>query len=366
MTLRSNSTKKILVIQLKMIGDVLISSIICNNLKTHYPEAQVDFLIYPFTKPVVENNPNIDNIVLFPEAARESKLELLKFVMQLRKQRYDVVIDAYSKLESCLITMGSGASRRIGYQGKGVPFSYNEKVDYPELPKTTNGLAIERRQKLIEALIAAPLDLHPKIYLTVAERATAKATIEDHGIDLVHDTLVMASILGSEQSKTYPPKYMAQLLDRVAQFENVKILFNYIPKQAKDAQNIYDLCAPETRKKIVFDLIGTDLRSFMALMDYCKMIIGNDGGAINIAKALNKPSFTIFSPWIEKISWNIFEDGKFHKAVHLNDYNNKAIADKSRKTLQKEYAHFYLMLEPQLILPELHVFLQDHLATQSE
>ena len=48
---------KILVIQMKFIGDVLASSIICNNLKKLYPNSQVDFLIYPFTKPVIENNP---------------------------------------------------------------------------------------------------------------------------------------------------------------------------------------------------------------------------------------------------------------------------------------------------------------------
>ena len=52
---------KILVIQQKMIGDVLASSTLCNTLKNEYPEAQIDYLIYPFTSPVVENNPNIDD-----------------------------------------------------------------------------------------------------------------------------------------------------------------------------------------------------------------------------------------------------------------------------------------------------------------
>ena len=55
---------KILVIQQKMIGDVLISSIICNNLRIAYPEAQIDYLIYPFTKPAVENNPKSTTLSL--------------------------------------------------------------------------------------------------------------------------------------------------------------------------------------------------------------------------------------------------------------------------------------------------------------
>ncbi len=55
---------KILVIQQKVIGDVLISSIICNNLKTEYPDAQIDYIIYDYTFGVVENNPNINNFIM--------------------------------------------------------------------------------------------------------------------------------------------------------------------------------------------------------------------------------------------------------------------------------------------------------------
>jgi heptosyltransferase-2 len=42
---------KILIIQQKMIGDVLVSSIICNNLRRAYPDAQIDYLVYESTTP---------------------------------------------------------------------------------------------------------------------------------------------------------------------------------------------------------------------------------------------------------------------------------------------------------------------------
>jgi len=53
---------KILVIQQKMIGDVLVSSIICNNLRKAYPDAQIDYLVYESTTPVLEGNTAIDTI----------------------------------------------------------------------------------------------------------------------------------------------------------------------------------------------------------------------------------------------------------------------------------------------------------------
>ena len=109
---------KILVIQQKMIGDVLVSSIICNNLRKAYPKAQIDYLVYESTIPVLEGNSSIDNIILFQEKHRKSKKELLKKALEIRSQKYDVVIDAYSKLESWLIVLLSGAKRIISYKAK--------------------------------------------------------------------------------------------------------------------------------------------------------------------------------------------------------------------------------------------------------
>ena len=104
---------KILVIQQKMIGDVLVSSIICNNLRKAYPDAQIDYLVYESTIPVLEGNPNIDNVLLFQEKHRKSKREFLNLAHEIRGIKYDLLIDAYSKLESWLIVLLSGAKRKI-------------------------------------------------------------------------------------------------------------------------------------------------------------------------------------------------------------------------------------------------------------
>ena len=55
---------KILVIQQKMIGDVLVSSILCENLRIAYPNAQIDYLIYDTTKSVLDGANYIDNLIL--------------------------------------------------------------------------------------------------------------------------------------------------------------------------------------------------------------------------------------------------------------------------------------------------------------
>jgi ADP-heptose:LPS heptosyltransferase len=322
---------KILVIQQKMIGDVLVSSIICNNLRRAYPNAHIDYLVYESTTPVLEGNTSIDNIILFEEKHRNSKKELLSLALDIRSKKYDVLIDAYSKLESWLIVLLSGAKRKISYKKKGRTFLYTDSVPFEALPKTNLGLAIERRISLLEPLdLDINIDPLPKLFVTDEENQYALALFEKHQLKKDRET-VMISLLGSEKLKTYPLQYMSKIMDTIADNKDVNILFNYFPKQTAEARTVFNYCKTSTQQKIYFDLLGNDLRGFIAIMNQCDSIIGNDGGAINMAKALRKPSFTIFSPWIEKKIWATFEDGIKNQSVHLNDFKPNLLSEKKRK-----------------------------------
>lgn len=352
---------KILVIQQKMIGDVLVSSIICNNLRLAYPDAQIDYLVYESTVPVLEGNPSINNIILFQEKHRKSKKELLNLALEIRSNKYDLLIDAYSKLESWLIVLLSGAKRKISYKKPGRTFLYTDNVPFAEFPKTNLGLAIERRLSLLEPLdLKIEIDPFPKLFVTDKENKEAIAVFEKHQLKKNRKT-VMISLLGSENLKTYPLEYMAKVVDYIADNQEVNILFNYFPKQIKDAKIVFDACKPSTQQKIYFDLLGNDLRSFIAIMNNCDLIIGNDGGAINMAKALGKPSFIIFSPWIEKKIWATLEDGVHHISVHLNDFKPELLASKTEKELKKNTLSLYQEFEPELFKDKIESFLKQNL-----
>ena len=352
---------KILVIQQKMIGDVLVSTIICNNLRKAYPDAQIDYLVYESTIPVLEGNPNINNVLLFQEKHRKSKRELLNLAHEIRGIKYDLIIDAYSKLESWLIVLLSGAKRKISYKKFGRTFLYTDNVAFAEFPKTNLGLAIERRLSLLEPLdLKIEIDPFPKLFVTEKENQNAIAQFEHHQLQKDRKT-IMISLLGSENLKTYPLNYMAKVVDFIADNKDVNILFNYFPKQIKDAKIVFDACKPSTQEKIYFDLLGNDLRSFIAIMNNCHLIIGNDGGAINMAKALGKSSFIIFSPWIEKKIWATLEDGVHHISVHLNDFKPELLAEKTEKELKKNALSLYQEFKPELFDDKIELFLKQNL-----
>jgi len=353
--------KKILVIQQKMIGDVLISSILCNNLKIAYPDSQIDYMVYESTVAVLQGNPYIDNLILFKPKHRKSKWEFYKLIKKIQKREYDIVIDSYSKLESWFTILFLRSSRRISYKKIGRSFLYSDNIVQLEIPKTNLGLIIERRLSLLGPLdLKIDLNPTPQLYVSIDEINFAKKLFDEHGLDASKKT-VMISIIGSSENKTLPLSEMSKIIDFVANDNDVNILFNYFPKQLKEAKKIFNNCKVATQKHIYFDLFGNSLREFIAIMSQCDMIIGNDGGAINMAKALNKPSFIIFSPWIEKRMWSTFEDGIFHKSVHLNDYKPELFLNKSKKQIKKEALRLYEELSLRSFTIELKTFLKNHI-----
>ncbi len=347
-----------------MIGDVLVSSIICNNLRKAYPDAQIDYLVYESTTPVLEGNPSIDNIILFKKQHRESNLALLKLVWQIRRQKYDLLIDAYGKLESYIFVLLTGAKRRISYAKPGRHFMFTDNVPFAEFPRTNMGLAIERRLSLLKPLhLKIDVDPLPKLFVTDQENQNARELLFRHHVPSDKKT-VMISLLGSEKLKTYPLDYMAEIVDAIADRHDVSILFNYFPSQAADAKKVYNACKKSTQQKIYFDILGNDLRSFIAIMNNCDMIVGNDGGAINMAKSLGKSSFIIFSPWIEKKIWSTFEDGVHHVSVHLQEYRPELFEGCTEKELKANTGELYKKFLPQLFLDKLYGFLETNLVGQ--
>lgn len=350
---------KILVIQQKMIGDVLTSSVLFEALRKKYPQAELHYLIHKHTAAVVEHNPFIDKILLFDPETDEKLFGFFSFLRGIKKEGYDVVIDVYSKINSAALTAFSGAKKRISYHKWYTKKAYTKTFLHKLKPETIAGLAIENRMQLLQGLDEDfPKEIKPKLYLTAEERKAAKRRLEADGISL-NKPLIMCGILGSSTNKTYPLPYMAQVLDFIVEKSDAQLLFNYIPKQVEEAGQLYDLCKPETQKRIYFDIFGTSLRDFMAITSHCHALFGNEGGAINMAKALDVATFAIFSPHIKKDNWSIYEDGQNNVSVHLADFKASELKDQTTSEISKKAGYFYKLLTPNLIFAKLEHFLNN-------
>jgi len=352
---------KILVIQMQMIGDVLTSSILFEALRKKYPNAELHYLIYKHTIPVVENNPFIDKLIIFDPDKNKSLRGLIPIITHVKGQKYDILIDVYSKINTALISHFSGIPVKIGYEKWYTRFAYTKTYNRLSTAKTEAGLAIEKRMQLLQEIDSTfPVQIRPKIYLSQSEKNQAETALQEAGISLERD-ICMISILGSSAPKSYPPAYMAQFLDRLARQTKAQLLFNYIPSQLEQVREIYALCQPQTQEQIFIDFYAKSLREFLAITSHCQAMIGNEGGAINMAKALDIPTFAIFAPVLKKSQWNIFDDGKKHMSVHLEDFKPDLFKEKPRKKLKKKNEALYRLFKPELMEKEIQKFLQYNL-----
>lgn len=348
---------KVLIIQQKMIGDVLATSIIFEAIKQQHPNADLHYLINTHTYPVVEGNPFIYKFHFFTPEHEKSKRKLFAFAKKLKLQNYDAVIDVYSKFSSAIISYITNAKIRVSKYKWYTSFLYNQTYKELKTPTTNAGLAIENRLKMLKALGVNSKIIKPKIYLTQLEITDAKNVLQTCGIDLTKP-LFMIGVLGSSANKTYPFDYMANVIDMIVnKSPKSQILFNYIPKQENDAKAIYNLCSEKTKRQIFLNLYGKNLRQFLALTYHCNALIGNEGGATNMAKALNLATFTIFSPWIIKEAWNMFDDDKQNVSVHLKDFKPKLFIRKPTKELKQNSETFYKAFSPHFFEKKLIAFL---------
>jgi len=348
---------KILVIQQKMIGDVLTSSILFKSLKENFPNAVLYYLINKSTFPVVENNPFIDQFLFITPEIEQSKKEFYYFSKQLKKENFDLVIDVYAKLGSAFISWFSKAKFRISYRKTYTQFLYTHTFVEKTASSLDQGLAIENRMLLLKPIIDAVVEIpKPTIYLLPKEIQHARELLLSHGIAL-EKPLFMISCLGSSTLKTYPLPFMAKLLDVIVQETDGQILFNYIPKQKTEVAVLFSLCTEATKQHCFIDIYGKSLRSFLSITSHCKALLGNEGGAVNMAKALEVPTFSIFSPWILKEAWNSYENSGENVSVHLQDYHRELYVEHPKR-YKKQALVLYQKFTPDLIIPKLKRYLK--------
>ena len=80
-------------------------------------------------------------------------------------------------------------------------------------------------------------------------------------------------------------------------------------------------------------------------------LIGNEGGAVNMAKALGVSTFAIFSPKLNKENWFGVKEASKHQAIHIGDFEEN-ISCSSTEIKTK-----YLKMKPEYIIPKLDIFL---------
>jgi len=280
MNINNSEIKKILCIKPRGIGDIVLSTIVLENLKSHFPSAQIHYLTESFAKDAVLNNPMVSKV-----HTMEKSEFVLKVANRLRKENFDLIFDLWSNPRSAQITFLTGAKYRVGFAYRGRKYAYNI------LAESGRGKSHSAEHNL-ELLKMCDIPIVSKkihYYIGENEKRFAEEFFNENFSFI--DKIIGIVPSGGWESKRCDAEKWVEFCEALKKEIHYKFLILWGPGDENDATFIKtklgDDCtlAPQSS---VAELTG--------LINKCSLIIANDSGPMHISAALGIPTLGIFGP----------------------------------------------------------------------
>ena len=108
--------KNILILNLRKIGDTIMATSSAYLLKRAYPKATITMLVKPLTKSIVENNPVIDEVLLYDYSHKAKWNDIKKTVNNIKSKNFDLAVIIDNKPRSALLSYLAKIPKRIGFE----------------------------------------------------------------------------------------------------------------------------------------------------------------------------------------------------------------------------------------------------------
>ncbi len=275
-----NKIRKILVIKPGAIGDVILTTPVLENLRYHFSEAKIYYLTQKFCKEALTGNPNIDRILTY-DLSIDNGWFIIK---NIRKQKYDLVIDLFCNPRTALITFMSRAQYKVGYRFRGRTYAYNIKIN-----RRSN--EVHNVEFNLDSLRILGLDIFfakPKFYINSVHREFADGFFKEN--NLSDNFVIGINPAGTWQTKVWYPGQFAELI-KLFDDKYRFVLFWGNKQERKIAENIR---SESSDKPVLIPKI--DLKYMGAIAEKCKLFVTNDTGPMHIASALGVNLVVLFGP----------------------------------------------------------------------
>jgi lipopolysaccharide heptosyltransferase II len=291
----------ILLIRLRLIGDVVFTTPMLRALRQRYPDARLAYVVEPHAAPVVAGNPHLDEVIVAsrPDAPGRFAADL-RLARRLRASRYDVVLDLHGGPRSALLAWATGAPRRIGYTVSGRSWMYTERV------------ARDRRLRPRHSVVnqwdlLGPLGLDEpdperdatEMPVTPSAAGAVAGKLLAAGIDAVCDRVIVLHVSAGNPFRRWPAASFVALIKALVRADpGRRIVVVSGPSEHEAAARI----GAQARAELgaagggVVDGIEFDLAELRALMDRAALFIGGDSGPLHLAGTSMVPILGLYGP----------------------------------------------------------------------
>src|SRR5260221_7921660 len=300
--------KRILVIRLDLIGDLVLSLTVVRALKRTYPEAEIDLLAIPASAKVASFDPNITEIITYdpniwrrPKALLQRKnwREARALWRKMHTRHYDLAVSVYANW-AAILAVASGAKRRVGDGPEGYPGFMTDPVPGGIPGRWRHYAPLDDKHEVDYCLDLAkaagatltPEDRIPHLYVDKQSQLEVEQMLHDAGVQPDEQVIVCHVSSNNGQSKRWPIPYWATLIDRLVREEHAQVVLS----GASSDLPIIEGVKRRMRERAI-NLAGkTSLTQLAALLQRADLVISGDSGPMHMAVAVDTPLIAIYGP----------------------------------------------------------------------
>jgi heptosyltransferase-2 len=269
--------KKFLVIQTAFIGDVILATSIIEKLHAYFKDAQIDVLVRKGNESLLDNHPFINQTLVWNKKKHKLK-NLFSLTKQIRKTKYDYVINLHRFASSGFITWRSGAKYKYGFDKNPFSLFFTKKFSH----QIGNGMhEVERNHLLIKAFTDDTIS-KPKLYPSKQQYIKVKTITSNQNYIVIAPSSVWFT-------KQVPKSKIIELINK--QPKDLSIYLIGAPSDKIYCQSIIDECESKNIQNLAGKL---NLLESAVLIEQAKLSYVNDSAPLHLASAMNAPVKAFF------------------------------------------------------------------------
>jgi heptosyltransferase-2 len=280
------SPSSILVLTREHIGDLVCTTPALRSLRRLYPGSHIVVEVGERAACVLENNPNVDELILRPH--HQGLTGKARFIQLVRKRRFDLGVVLDNSADMILYLRLGGVKRRVGMIRKKRFSSFlTDSVPFDPMQHEM----IDNFRNVVGLLGADVSDPQPELFPSPQDAAGVDALFAEHGIG-PEETLIALNPGASAPANRWLPARFAETGDQLSQRPHTRILLlgssGDLPIAAEVLQAMQTAPVVLTGQLSVLQLAETLRR--------CALMITNDTGPMHIGCAMRTPIVAIFGP----------------------------------------------------------------------
>jgi len=312
--------KKIVVVELAHIGDVLAITPALNVLRKKFPESSITVVVAPWAQDILAGNPDVDSVLVYgtpwferSKKAKFSLSETIKLIKLLRLNDFDMGLDLRGDIRNIFFMRLGRVKKRIGYAFSAggflltdiIPFDVKRRQDRHQIEHNINFVSQIKEGKPYQGSEAAL-----RLFLSEEDIRYADKIFNNNSIT-AEDFLIAIHPGAGTATKRWPPERFSLLIEGILKKYKVKIIL------IGSAADKSSLKLPDAEKNFI-DLTGkTSIKQLAAILRRCNLFIGGDSGVMHVAEAQNVPIIAIWGGQNKPSHWRPLADTAIiiHKEV---------------------------------------------------